>query len=150
MADFAASIPHAITKLFREQNRLHGRALKRFDLSTEQAHLLVVLWTYGPMTMTELGNEVALSSGTLSTAIDRMASARLVTRVTDLRDRRSVRIEPAPWPKARRAQLMETLRATEESLLAPLSKAERTTLLRLLERLLGRPGGATRAPESEG
>src|SRR5205809_813024 len=63
----ALSIPHAITRLFREQNRLHGRAVQPFGLSTEQAHLLLVLWTYGPMTMTELGREVALSSGTLST-----------------------------------------------------------------------------------
>src|SRR5215467_9375721 len=77
----ALSISHVITRIFREQNRLHGRAVKPFGLSTEQAHLLVVLWTLGPMTMTALGREVALSSGTLTTAVDRMEAAGLVRRV---------------------------------------------------------------------
>jgi DNA-binding MarR family transcriptional regulator len=133
---FALSIPHAVTRLFREQNRLHGRAVKRFGLSTEQAHLLLVLWTYGPMTMTELGKEVALSSGTLSTAIDRMEAAKLVSRVVDSTDRRITRVVPASWTKAKRTQLTEALLETEEVILKPLSASERTTLHRLLGRVL--------------
>jgi MarR family transcriptional regulator, organic hydroperoxide resistance regulator len=133
---FAFSVPHAVTRVFREQNRAHGRAVQPFGLSTEQAHLLVVLWERGPMTMTELGREVALSTGTLSTAIDRMETAGLVTRVQDLTDRRAVRIEPVAWPKARKDQLVATLLAAEESLVAPLSAKERRTLYDLLERVL--------------
>jgi DNA-binding MarR family transcriptional regulator len=130
------SIPHAITRLFREQNRLHGRAVQPFGLSTEQAHLLLVLWTYGPMSMTELGREVALSSGTLSAAVDRMEAAGLVTRVADEVDRRAVRVEPARWPEARRSKLTETLLETETAMLAPLTAKEQATLLALLTRVL--------------
>ena len=99
------SISHAVTRLFREQNRLHGRAVQAMGLSTEQAHLLLVLWTRGPMSMKELGKEVALSSGTLSTAIDRMEAADLVRRVPDPNDGRATRVEPASWPAAKRKKL---------------------------------------------
>jgi DNA-binding MarR family transcriptional regulator len=132
------ALPHAITRLFREQNRLHGRAVQPFGLSTEQAHLLLVLWTYGSMSMTELGREVALSSGTLSAAIDRMEAAGLVTRVSDPADRRAVRIEPASWTKDQRAKLTNALLATEEEMLASLSAKERTQLYELVTRVLYR------------
>jgi DNA-binding MarR family transcriptional regulator len=130
------SIPHAITRVFREQNRLHGRAVQELGLSTEQAHLLLVLWTYGPLTMGELGREVALSSGTLSTAVDRMETAGLVKRVADPEDRRSVRVMPAAWPAARRAKLTDALVATASEMLSPLSAKEQATLLALLTRVL--------------
>jgi DNA-binding MarR family transcriptional regulator len=131
-----ASISHAVTRLFREQNRLHGRAIQSFGLSTEQAQLLLVLWTFGPMSMTELGREVALSSGTLTTAIDRMEAAGLVKRVSDPDDRRAVRVEAGPWPTGQRQKLLDTLLATEAAMLTPLSAKERTTLLALLTRIL--------------
>jgi DNA-binding MarR family transcriptional regulator len=139
----ALSIPHAITKIFREQNRLHGRAVQSFGLSTEQAHLLMVLWNYGPMSMSELGREVALSSGTLSTAVDRMEAAGLVRRIADEADRRSVRVEATKWPEGRRAKLGEVLLTTASEMLAPLSASEQAVLLGLLTRVLeGMPTGA--------
>jgi DNA-binding MarR family transcriptional regulator len=150
----ALSIPHAVTRLFREQNRLHGRAVQPLGLSTEQAHLLLVLWTFGPLSMTELGREVALSSGTLTTAIDRMEAAGLVTRVSDPDDRRAVRVEAARWPSAQRQKLIDALLATEAAMLAPLSAKERATLLALLRRILdnleptvGRKTARSRAPK---
>ncbi len=129
-------ISHAIVKVFREQNRLHGRAAQEFGLSTEQAHLLVVLWTYGPLTMTELGREVALSSGTLSAAVDRMVASGLALRVPDPKDRRVVRVEPAPWPAKKRQALLDALRETEDGILAPLSKSERASLDAMLGKIL--------------
>lgn len=133
------SIPHAITRLFREQNRFHGRAVEKHGVSTEQAHLLVVLFTKGPLSMTDLGREVALSSGTLSAAVDRMEASGLVRRVADPGDRRATRVEPT-WPESNRKALIATLVEAEETVLAPLSVKERATLLSLLERLLNRDG----------
>lgn len=131
------SIPHAITRLFREQNRFYGRAVERHGVSTEQAHLLVVLFTKGPLSMTDLGREVALSSGTLSAAVDRMEASGLVRRRADPADGRSVRVEPT-WPDTKRKALTATLLDAEEELLAPLSAKEKSALHDLLERLLAR------------
>ena len=123
-------------RIFREQNRLHGRAVKPFGLSIEQAHLLVVLWTLGPMTMTALGREVALSSATLTAAVDRMEAAGLVRRVADETDRRAVRLEPAAWSEPERAAVIDALLRTEAQIFAPLTAAERSQLLTLLTRVL--------------
>jgi DNA-binding MarR family transcriptional regulator len=91
----------------------------------------------GPLSMKELGKEVALSSGTLSTAIDRMEAAELVKRVPDPSDGRATRIEPAAWPAAKRKKLEDALIATENDILAPLDDRERAQLLDMLERVLG-------------
>lgn len=88
------------------------------------------------MSMKELGKEVALSSGTLSTAIDRMEAAELVRRAPDPTDGRATRIEPATWPPAKRKKLEDALIATENDILAPLDERERAQLLEMLERVL--------------
>ena len=129
-------ISHAIVKVFREQNRLHGRTVQSFGRSTEQAHLLLVLWSYGPMTLTELGREVALSSGTLSAAIQRMEEAGLVKRAADPKDGRATRVEPAPWSAQKRAQLIASLEITEDEIFSPLTAKERASMLEMLERVL--------------
>ena len=142
---FAASIPHAVTRLFREQNRLHGRAVEPFGVSAEQAHLLTLLFTRGALSMSELGREAALSSGTLSAAVDRMEAAGLVRRRADPADRRGVLVEPAEWPAGKRERLFAALLAAEDEMLAPLSKRERATLSALLARVLDAlPTEATR------
>jgi DNA-binding MarR family transcriptional regulator len=133
---FDCSIPHAVVCLFREQNRRFGRAVEPFGVSAEQAHLLTLLWTRGPLSMGELGREAALSSGTLSTAIDRMEAAGLVARVKDPEDGRGVRVHAARWPTAKRERLLSTLLATEQDMLAALSERERSTLYALLSRVL--------------
>jgi DNA-binding MarR family transcriptional regulator len=130
------SVPHAVTRLFREQNRLHGRAVEPFGVSAEQAHLLTLLWVWGPLSMGELGRLAALSTGTLSTAVDRMEAAGLVERSKRSVDQRSVTVEAKGWPPAKQARLVEALISTEDAMLKPLSARERTVLHGLLERVL--------------
>jgi MarR family transcriptional regulator, organic hydroperoxide resistance regulator len=133
---FDRSIAHAVTCLFREQNRRYGRVVEPFGVSAEQAHLLTLLWTGGPLSMGELGREAALSSGTLSAAIDRMEAAGLVARVKDPEDGRGVRVEAASWPASKRERLLGRLLAAEEEMLVDLSERERATLHALLTRVL--------------
>jgi DNA-binding MarR family transcriptional regulator len=135
---FDRSIAHAVTCLFREQNRRYGRVVEPFGVSAEQAHLLTLLWTRGPLSMGELGREAALSSGTLSAAIDRMESAGLVSRVKDPEDGRGVRVEAASWNAAKRERLLGKLLAAEEEMLVDLSERERATLHTLLTRVLAK------------
>ena len=136
------SIPHALTRLFREQNRLHGRAVEPFGVSAEQAHLLTLLWLWGPLSMGELGRLAALSTGTLSAAVDRMEAADLVHRSKSSVDQRSVTVEAKGWPAAKQARLVEAILEAEDAMLKPLSTGERSVLLGLLERLLAQLGRA--------
>jgi len=129
------SLGYALVRAFRAVNRASNRALKRYGLSAEQAHILLVLWLEGPMRMTDLQRIVMLSSGTLTGAIDRMERADLVRRVADADDRRAWRVEPVEPEGASRRIIEAALEKIEEDYFAALSASERRELLRLLDKV---------------
>lgn len=109
--------------------------MQRFELSAEQAHILLLLWLGGPMKVGELQHALMLSSGTLTGAIDRMVKARLVRRVADPDDRRAWRVEPEPFDAKRRRAIESALEATQTESFAMLTATERKELLRLLKKV---------------
>ena len=121
-----------VGKLFRQIARVHGRAVKPFEISAVQANVLSVLWLEGAMTIGELQAALALGSSTLTGAVDRMEKAGLVKRAAVSHDRRAVRLEPATWPAKRKEALITVLADTEKSCFAGLTAAERRELVRLL------------------
>jgi len=129
------SIAHAVVRLFRLVNRANNRALVDQQLSAEQAHILSVLWFEGPMTMGKLQRQLALSSPTLTGAIDRMEKQELVRRVPDPADRRASLLEPRLAPKAR-ARIEAILDESERKTFAALTAAERKELVRLLDKCI--------------
>lgn len=129
-----ASLPHALVRLFRLVNRAHNRALKAHGLSAEQAHVLTSLWLAGPMTIGQLQRMLALSSPTLTGAIDRMEAQGLLRREPSPDDRRAVVIVPDPSAARKRKALEATLDALEADCFAALTPAERRDLLRLLHK----------------
>src|SRR5436190_19733632 len=98
------SLGNATVRLFRLVNRAHNRAIAAHGVSAEQAHILAVLWELGPITMGQLQRQVALSSGTLTGAIDRMEAQGMVRRVASPDDHRAFVIEPRV-PARKRAQI---------------------------------------------
>ena len=123
-------------RLFRLVNRVHNRAIAAHGVSAEQAHILLVLWgAAAPITMGQLQRQVALSSGTLTGAIDRMEAQGMVRRVPSPDDHRAVVIEPRV-PAKKRAQIEATLDDTERALWSGLTAAERKELLRLMDRAI--------------
>ena len=127
------SIGNALVRLFRLVNRTHNRALDVHGLSAEQAHILGVLWVLGPMTMGQLQRHLALSSATLTGAIDRMESQQVVRRSPDPADKRAYRIEPRV-PDKRKKQIEDTIEETEQRCWGGLTASERKELLRLLDK----------------
>jgi DNA-binding MarR family transcriptional regulator len=118
-------------RLFRLVNRATNRAVADFELSGEQAHVLIALWEMGPVTIGALQRELALSSATLTGAIDRMEAAELVRRVPAPGDRRASLIE-ARVPAKRRDKVLEAVDRSDEACFAGLTTAERKELLRLV------------------
>jgi len=125
----------ALVRTFRGVNRMHNRALRPLGLSAEQAHVLIVLWIEGPMKIGELQRTLALSSATLTGAVDRMERAGLVRRVPDPADRRAFRLEPVRIDARRRRAVEDTLEATEERCFSALNRAERRELMALLDKV---------------
>ena len=126
------SISNALVRLFRQTNRIHNQALKDTGLSAVQAHILVILWLKGPLTIGELQGIVSLGGSTLTGAIDRMEKAGLARRMPVSGDRRAFRLEPADWDQPRKEQVFDALAAAEEACFAGLTSEEREELLRLL------------------
>jgi DNA-binding MarR family transcriptional regulator len=130
-----ASVGNALVRLFRLVNRAHGRALKPHGVSTEQAHILSVLWSDGPMTIGRLQRLLALSSPTLTGALDRMEAQELVRRVPSPEDRRASMIEPRVSAR-QRSKIEATLDASEARLFGALTAPERKELLRILDKCI--------------
>jgi DNA-binding MarR family transcriptional regulator len=129
------SLGYALVRAFRAANRATNRALLPHKLSAEQAHILLALWIEGPMKVGELQRILALGSGTLTGALDRMDKAGLVRRVADPEDGRAWRVEPAPLGRSRRVAIEKTLEDVEKRAFSGLTKDERGLLLGLLRKL---------------
>jgi DNA-binding MarR family transcriptional regulator len=136
------SLGHALVRAFRSVNRASNRAVQRFGLSAEQAHILLFLWQRGPMRVGDLQRLLALSSGTLTGALDRMEKAGLVRRTKHPEDGRAFRVEPAPFDARRRRAIEDALEAMEDEAFRRFSAAERETLLGFLGRLSEDEGDA--------
>jgi DNA-binding MarR family transcriptional regulator len=132
---FRSSLANAVVRLFRLVNRTHNRKLKDIGISAEQAHVLTVLAVEGPMTIGRLQRLLALSSPTLTGAIDRLEAQELVRRVPSPTDRRAVLIEPRIAPK-RQAQINAVLDEGEHQCFGVLTAAERKELQRLLDKCI--------------
>ncbi len=130
---FRSSLANATVRLFRYVNRSHNRQLKTIGISAEQAHVLTVLAVEGPMTIGRLQRLLALSSPTLTGAIDRLAEQELVRRVPSPTDRRAFVIETRV-PARRQAQIDAVLDEAEQQCFGALTAGERKELLRLLDK----------------
>lgn len=130
-----ASLPNAIVRLFRLVNRVHNRRFKAAGVSAEQAHILLLLDTLGPMTIGQLQRLLALSSPTLTGALDRLELMELVRRVPSPEDRRAFVIEPRLGAK-KRAQIDRIVEDAEKQCFGVLDARERKELLRLLDKCL--------------
>lgn len=140
----STSLSHATVRLFRLVNRATNRAVAAFDLSGEQAHVLMALWEMGPVTIGVLQRELALSSATLTGAIDRMEKQGLVRRIPSPDDRRASVIEPRV-PAATKAKILAAVDRSDHDCFAAITAAERTALLRLLTACAAALSGSTSA-----
>ena len=131
----ATSACHAVVRLFRLVNRAANRAVAELDLSGEQAHVLLVLWELGPVTIGVLQRELALSSATLTGALDRMEKAEMVRRVPSPTDGRVSLIE-ARVAGARQKKIAAAVDANEAACFAALSAAERKEMVRLMNKCI--------------
>ena len=129
------SLSNAVVRLFRLVNRVHNRNFKELGVSAEQAHVLSVLGVEGAMTIGRLQRLLALSSATLTGAIDRLEAQELVKRVPSPDDGRAFVIEPRVPPK-KRAQIDAVIEDGEHSCFAALTAAERKELLRLMDKCI--------------
>lgn len=97
--------------------------------------ILEMLLHKGPQLVNDIGRRIELTSGSMTTAIDRLEERGLVERVADLQDRRARRVTLTRKGKALITKAFRDHKQRIDRSADALSKSERATLISLLKKL---------------
>jgi MarR family 2-MHQ and catechol resistance regulon transcriptional repressor len=124
-----------LMKAHRTLTRHAQRSIEALDMCLTDFAILEALLHKGPQSVKELGRRTDLTSGSMTTAIDRLEVRHLVTRTDHATDRRAWVIHLTPEGKALISKVFAGHEEAMERAMRGLSKAERATLTDLLKRL---------------
>src|SRR5438105_3795540 len=133
-------------KAHRTLERLATRSIESSEVGLSDFAVMEMLLHKGPQPVNEIGRRVELTSGAITTAVDRLESRGLVTREAHPSDRRAriVRLTAAGEEQA--AKVFAVHKAAMDLAARGLSKTERATLIELLKKL-GTSVGTRAAPQ---
>ncbi len=97
--------------------------------------ILELLLHRGDHPVNAIGKRVELTSGSITTAVDRLEERGLVVRELDENDRRARVVSLTPEGRARIRRAFERHQQVMDEAASGLTKAERATLVRLLKKL---------------
>ncbi|MEU7553492.1 MarR family transcriptional regulator [Streptomyces sp. NPDC044571] len=114
---------------------LVAEALAAEGLKLPHHAVLAATAEYGPLAQADLGRRLAVDPKDLVGILNHLESAGLVVRAPDPADRRKNAVTVTPAGTAALARCAALAEAANAELLAPLTPAERDTLMALLTRL---------------
>lgn len=134
-------LPYRLSVLANTVSRAIARLYAdRFGITIPEWRVLAILGDSGPATSAGIRDRTAMDKVQVSRAIQRLASARLVSRRTDPADRRRATIAMTARGTAVYREIVPLALSREAILLDGFSAEERRTLDRLLDRLAARAG----------
>jgi MarR family transcriptional regulator, 2-MHQ and catechol-resistance regulon repressor len=122
-------------KAHRALERHASRSIEAAEMGLSDFATLELLLHKGPQRVNEIGRRIQLTSGSITTAVDRMETRGLVMRSADAADRRASVVELTPKGKALIAGVFRVHEAAMNLAAEGLLPAERATLIRLLKKL---------------
>src|SRR5947207_2578159 len=130
-----------LMKAHRTLQRSATRSIEASDICLSDFAVMEMLLHKGPQPVNEIGRRIELTSGAITTAVDRLEARGLVTREPHPTDRRAriVRLTAAGDRQA--ARVFAAHKAAMDLAAEGLSKTERATLLGLLKKLGTSAGG---------
>src|SRR5439155_16866580 len=133
-----------LMKAHRTLERLATRSIESEVCLTDFA-VMEMLLHKGPQPVNEIGRRVELTSGAITTAVDRLESRNLVTREAHPSDRRARIVRLTATGEEQAAKIFARHKAAMDLAASGLSKTERARLIELLKKL-GTSAGARAAP----
>jgi MarR family transcriptional regulator, 2-MHQ and catechol-resistance regulon repressor len=115
-----------------EQNAV--RSISALSLGLSEFAVLEVLLHKGPQAVNVIGKKVLLSSGSITAAVDRLESKKLVQRTADTRDLRARIVQLTEKGRRLIERAFQQHTIDMEETLAVLRPGERTELVRLLKK----------------
>ena len=124
-----------LMKAHRTLQRVATRSIESAEVGLSDFAVLEMLLHKGPQAVNEIGRRIELTSGAITTAVDRLESRGLVTREAHASDRRAriVRLTAAGEKQA--AGIFAIHQAAMDLAASGLSKTERAALIQLLKKL---------------
>ena len=124
-----------LMKAHRALSRHAMRSIEPSGLGFSDFAVLEVLLNKGPQKVNDIGRRVDLTSGSITTAIDRLEKRGLVVRGLDDEDRRSRIVRLTPAGRARITEVFTDHAAALEVASKGLTRTERKSLIALLKKL---------------
>ena len=97
--------------------------------------ILEALLHKGPMLVNEIGRRIQLTSGSITSAIDRLQARGLVERSADAADRRAKKVALTRSGRALITRIFDKHKTDLDDAVAGLTRGERETLIVLLKKL---------------
>src|SRR2546429_4422691 len=115
-------------KAHRTLERLATRSIESAEVGLSDFAVLEMLLHKGPQPVNEIGRRIELTSGAITTAVDRLESCGLVTREAHPSDRRARIVRLTAAGKEKAAKSFAIHKAAMDLAASGLSKAARATL----------------------
>src|SRR2546426_3366093 len=130
-----------LMKAHRTLERLATRSIESSEAGLSDFAVMEMLLHKGPQPVNAIGRRVELTSGAITTAVDRLESRGLVTREAHPSDRRARIVRLTATGQGQAAKIFAGHREAMDLAASGLSKTERATLIELLKKL-GTSAGA--------
>jgi MarR family 2-MHQ and catechol resistance regulon transcriptional repressor len=122
-------------KAHRALGRIAERSIQSLEVGLSDFGVLEFLLHKGPQPVNEIGRNIGLTSGSITTAIDRLEAGELVVREPHPTDRRARVVRLTARGKQQAARLFADHKAAMDRAASALSASERATLIGLLKKL---------------
>src|SRR3954470_12321606 len=123
-----------LMKAHRTLQRLATGSIEASDIGLSDFAVMEMLLHKGPQPVNEIGRRIELTSGAITTAVDRLEALGLVTREGHPSDRRARLAPLTAAGKEQAAKIFAVHKAAMDSAASGLSKTERATLIELLRK----------------
>jgi MarR family 2-MHQ and catechol resistance regulon transcriptional repressor len=136
-------------KAHRALERLAIQSIESSEVCLSDFAVMEMLLHKGPQPVNEIGRRIELTSGAITTAVDRLESRDLVTREAHPSDRRARIVRLTAQGEEQAAKVFAGHKTAMDLAASGLSETERATLIQLLKKL-GISAGASAAPQPLG
>src|SRR5256714_3670610 len=119
----------------RALGRLATQSIESAEVCLSDFAIMELLLHKGPQPVNEIGRRIALTSGAITTAVDRLEARGLVTREAHESDRRARIVRLTARGEEQAGRVFAGHKAVMDSAASGLAKTERATLIELLRKL---------------
>ena len=124
-----------LMKAYRTLERHARRSIEPLGLGSSDFAILELLLHRGQQPVNAIGRRVDLTSGSITSAVDRLEAQGLVVRTADAEDRRTRLVSLTPMGTARIREVFGVHKRAMEGATRGLTATERRTLITLIKKL---------------